>query len=129
MRRALAISSVVAILLGVEMSTEAVSLAMARFQAGFQALFAGVDFHVSPARFTVGILAVFIGLAFAALIVWSSGVRRKVNSVGTACPDCGNHTKRVKRTNKQRMLSYLLGKGLTRRKCEICGWSGLSMRL
>ena len=128
MRRTLGLLSVVALLLGLELSTEAVSLSYARFQAGFQALIAGVDFHVTPMRFGGGILAVAVGLSMGGLVIWSAGVRRKVDSVGSLCPDCGNETKRVKRTNRQSLLSYLVDKGLTRRKCEICGWQGLSLR-
>jgi len=49
--------------------------------------------------------------------------------VGDGCPNCGNVTRRVKRREWQRLLSALLGERLMRRRCETCGWVGLSREL
>ena len=129
MRRGLATASLMLVLLGLELSTEALSLMLARFNSGFQALAAGVEFHVSPVRFGAGILALGFGLALWLLFLWAGKLKDAVGSVGSSCPDCGNKTRRVKRREWHRLLSLMLGQRLTLRKCEICGWNGLSARL
>ncbi len=129
MRRGMAVISVVLVLLGLELSTQAVTLIFARFGAGLQSIVAGVEFHVSPVRFGTGVLILGLGLALWLLLLWSGQVRDAVNSVGSSCPACGNKTRRVKRRGWQRVLSFMLGQRLTRRTCEVCGWNGLSLRL
>ena len=129
MRRGLATISLILVVLGLELSTEALTLTLSRFSSGFQAIAAGVEFHVSPLRFGGGILALGVGVACWLLLIWSGQMKDAVSSVGNACPDCGNKTRRVKRKEWHRLLSFVLGQRLTKRKCEICGWNGLSMRL
>ena len=129
MRRGLATACLILVVLGLELSTEVLSLMLARFGSGFQSIRAGVEFHVSPVRFGTGILALGLGVALWLLLIWSGQVKDAVSSVGNACPDCGNKTRRVKRKEWHKLLSFLLGQRLTKRKCEICGWNGLSMRL
>lgn len=109
------------------MSTEAFSLVLARLRMGLGALFAGADFHVSGFRFVVGLVALLLSALIWALLLWSARRRTDVTTVGTTCPQCGNRTRRVKRKEWHRILSTLMGESLTRRRCETCGWSGLSL--
>lgn len=126
-RRGLAFAAAFLFVAGLEMSTEAISLVLARLRAGVGALMAGAEFHVSPLRFVVGVLTLVVGLAIGILLLWSRSQRVEVASVGALCPQCGNRTRRVKRRDWQRLLGTLLGEPLTRRQCETCGWTGLSL--
>ena len=126
-RKGLAFASLFLLLAGLEMSTEGISLVLARLRTGMGALFSGNEFHVSGIRFSVGVGALAIGLAIWILLVWSDRHRHDVDVVGSACPQCGNHTRRVKRKGWQRLLSMVLGERLVRRRCEQCGWSGLAL--
>lgn len=128
MRRGLAFVALVFILMGLELSTEAVSLVVDRLGAGFTAIGSGAEFHVTPLRFVVGVLGLIFGIAIWVLLIWSARKRGAVAAVGGSCPQCGNETRRVKRREWQRLLSALLGERLTRRKCDTCGWVGLSLK-
>lgn len=127
MRRGLAFASVLLVVAGLEMATEALSLVVARLRTGFGALLSGADFHVSSFRFGTGVVALALGVSLWVLLAWSAARRQEVASVGTACPQCGNRTRRVKRKEWQRILAALMGEQLSRRRCETCGWSGLSL--
>ena len=127
MRRGFVIASLGLLLAGLELSTEAVSLVFARLRAGTIALLAGVEFQVGGTRFVVGVLFLVAGLLLAALTLWSAKVWKGVVRVGRACPQCGDRTRRVKRRGWHRLLSILMGEDLSRRSCEHCGWSGLSL--
>lgn len=127
-RRALVFLSVFLVVTGLEMATEAVSLVLGRLRLGLSALATGSEFHISSLRFSVGFASVVVGLVLVVLLAWSELRRREVATVGSNCPRCGNPTRRVKRREWQRLLSALLGERLTRRRCETCGWSGLSLR-
>lgn len=126
MTRLLAFVSLALTLAGLELSTEALTLAAARLRAGATAALAGVEFHVSASRFATGGAMLLLGLLMAAVVLWASSIERRV-SVGRSCPDCGGRTRRVKRTAAHRVASALLGERLTRRKCETCAWLGLSL--
>lgn len=128
MRRAMIVAALVLVIAGLELSTEGVSLVLARLVAGVQAIRSGVEFHVSPARYGVGVLALGFGVALSILMVWAGQVRSAVGMVGGVCPDCGNRTRRVKRKGWHKLLSIMLGQRLARRTCEVCGWNGLSLR-
>jgi ribosomal protein L37E len=128
MRRGLAFASLFLLVVGLELSTEGISLAVARLRTGLGSLLTGTEFHVSALRFGVGLAALILGLSIWMLLIWSAHRRQEVATVGTSCPQCGNPTRRVKRREWQRLLSALLGEHLTRRRCETCGWSGLSLR-
>lgn len=128
MRRGLAFASLLFILVGLEMSTEGLSLITARLRAGLLALTSDAPLHVSELRFGVGAVAVALGLAIWVLLMWSAGHRRDVATVGGTCPQCGNKTRRVRREGWQRLLSVVIGEHLTRRHCDTCGWSGLSAK-
>ena len=128
MRRGLAFVVLLLLLMGLELSTQAVTLVAQRMGAGFAALAAGTEFQVPAVRFVIGAVAVLLGLVIWALLLWSDRKRSAVASVGSTCPQCGNETRRVKRREWQRILSALLGERLTRRKCETCGWMGLSLK-
>ncbi|MEQ8330351.1 MAG: hypothetical protein RH859_07830 [Longimicrobiales bacterium] len=128
MRRGMWILAVLLMVGGLELATEGVSLFLARIQAGFAALGAGVEFHATPGRFLSGVGFLVAGAGLAALLAWSDRAQARVSVVGSACPQCGAETRRVKRKEWQRLLSALLGERLTRRRCETCHWTGLSLR-
>lgn len=127
-RRALAFLSLFLLVTGLEMSTEGISLVLARLRLGLSAILTGSEFHISAMRFSVGFASMLVGVVLLVLLFWSELRRQEVATVGSACPQCGNPTRRVKRREWQRLLSALLGERLTRRRCETCGWSGLSLR-
>lgn len=127
-RRGLAFASALLVLAGLEMSTEGISLVLARLRTGMGAILAGTEFHVSGFRFAVGVGALALGLTILIVLVWSNRHRHDAATVGSACPQCGNHTRRVKRKGWQRLLSLVLGERLVRRRCEHCGWQGLALR-
>ena len=127
-RKGLAFTSLFLLLAGLELSTEGISLVLARLRTGLGALFSGTEFQVSRMRFTVGVAALAIGLAIWMLLIWSAQHRHDAATVGSACPQCGNHARRVKRKGWQRLLSLVLGERMVRRHCEHCGWSGLTLR-
>ena len=127
-RKGLAYAALFFLLAGLELSTEGISLVLARLRAGMGALLSGNEFYVSGLRFTVGVGGLAIGVVILALLGWSAGHRHDVAMVGSACPQCGNHTRRVKRKGWQRLLSAMLGERLVRRRCEHCGWTGLALR-
>ena len=60
--------------------------------------------------------------------VWLTKAEASVTAVGEACPACGGETQRVKRRRTHKLLSTLMGHRLTRRRCDVCSWSGLSVR-
>ncbi|MGD8319808.1 MAG: hypothetical protein PVJ02_05125 [Gemmatimonadota bacterium] len=128
MRRGLAFLALASVVVGLELSAETVSLTLARLHAGISAVLSGVEFHVSALRFLLGLVLVALGLSMSVLLTLSVRQRRSVVAVGPACPRCGNRTRRVKRSGMQRLLAALLGEGMTRRKCDTCGWVGLSLR-
>lgn len=127
-RRRLVLASLGLTLLGLELSTRAVSLALSRLGAGFQALFAGVPFQVGGGRFVLGFVLLVGGVALGGMTLWSSQVWRGVTGVGRRCPECGERTRRLRRRRLHRMVSRLTGERLTRRSCERCGWSGLAIK-
>jgi len=127
-RKGLAFASLFLLLAGLELSTEGISLVLARLRTGMGAVVAGTEFHVSGFRFSVGVVALALGLTIWILLIWSARHRHDAAAVGSVCPQCGNHTRRVKRKGWQRLLSLVLGERLVRRRCEHCGWSGLALR-
>lgn len=115
-------------ILGLELSTKIVSLAAGRVSSGFSAIANGLEFHVSTGRFLTGVAMLVIGLSCAGLGVWLTKAEVSVTAVGEACPACGGETQRVKRRRTHKLLSTLMGHRLTRRRCDVCSWSGLSVR-
>jgi len=126
MRRGMAFSSLFLLLVGVEMSTEGLSLIVSRLRSGVIALMSEAPLHVSEARFAMGVSFILLAVGLWLLLVWSAGRHGDVATVGGTCPQCGNRTRRVKRRGWQRLLSLVTGEHLTRRHCDTCGWSGLS---
>jgi len=128
MRRGLAFTSIFLFLAGLELSAQGISLVLARLRTGVGAVIAGTEFHVSGPRFVVGMVALILAVVIWGLLVWSSSQLGGVATVGPICPQCGNRTRRVRRKEWQRLLSFVLGERLTRRRCETCGWTGLSLK-
>lgn len=127
MRRGLVAASLGLTLAGLELSTEGVSLVLARLRTGASALVAGVGLPVGAPRFVLGVLALVAGVVLGGLTLWSARVWKRVAGVGGSCPRCGDRTRRVKRKLWHRLASSLVGERVTRRSCGECGWSGLSV--
>ncbi len=115
------------VLVGVELSTEAVSVALVRLRSGVIAVLSGVEFYLPKMRFGAGLLALSLGLVLWVLLLWAARQRRVLASMGQACPTCGGDTRRVSRTELQRWLGALMGEQVTRQACSNCGWTGLSL--
>lgn len=128
MRRLVAFVALVLVALGLELSTQTITLTISRMSAGIQAVFAGVDFFLPKSRFIIGLVFVVGGLVLAVLLLWAGRARKSVGIVGSSCPNCGSRTRRVRRKRSQRLLSLLVGQRIARRKCETCGWIGLALR-
>jgi len=126
-QRGLAFISLGLTLLGLELSTEVISLTFSRLSAGVNAISNGVEFHVTTLRFVAGVGALGTGIVLWLMLMWLAHERKSVGAVGQLCPECGSSSRRVKRKRKHRLLSSLMGRRLTRRHCDVCGWSGLSL--
>jgi hypothetical protein len=127
MRRGLSLLPVALVLVGVELSTEGVSLTLGRLRSGVMAVFSGVEFHLPKMRFGVGLFVLVLGVVLGALLLWAAWQRRVLSSMGRDCPTCGGDTRRVSRTEPQRWLGALMGEHVTRQACANCGWTGLSL--
>jgi hypothetical protein len=128
MRRGLVLVSLLLVLLGLELSTEAVTLVAERFVEGISALLGRTESGLPGFRFVGGLVALASGMGLWILLGWSARRRGAVGAEGDACPQCGGETRRVRRRGWQRLLGALLGERTTRRKCGTCGWVGLSVR-
>jgi predicted RNA-binding Zn-ribbon protein involved in translation (DUF1610 family) len=128
LRRSLALISLALILVGLELATQVVSLIFDRFRAGVGAILAGAEFQISALRFESGVLILVVGLVLGLVLLWSARARGDVRAVGHLCPNCGSHTRRVKRRKRHRLLGVLMGESLARRECDTCGWVGLSVQ-
>jgi hypothetical protein len=128
MRRGIAFVSLLLVLMGLELSTEAISLVVERIAGGLSALVGGTEPRLPGFRFVAGLGALVVGLGLWILLIWSGRKGHGVDTSGDACPQCGADTRRVRRRGWQRLLAVLVGERMTRRKCETCGWVGLSLR-
>ena len=113
-------------LLGIEVATGAVSLAVARLFAGLGAVLAGDEWLVSPPRYLSGVVIVLAGALLLAAVLWAEIQSRRILTEGSTCPNCGTSTKRVRRRKRHRILARILETQVTRRQCERCGWNGLA---
>jgi hypothetical protein len=127
-RRWLSVCALGLTLLGIELSTEVISLFFARLSAGATAVAAGVELQISANRYLAGVAAMVIGIGMALLATWIGVAARSVGTTGDRCPSCRADTRRVKRRWTDKLLSALLGHRVTRRHCGECGWTGLSHR-
>ena len=116
------------VVLGLELSTQAVSLAVGRLGAGFTAVLNGTEMHVSSGRFLVGAGALLFGMVVLMVGVVLDRLERRLAKAGDRCPTCGSGTNRVKRKRAHRIVAMLMGHRVTRRQCEECNWVGLSFR-
>jgi len=128
MRRGLAFVSLLLVLLGLELSAEAITLVVDRVAGGLSALLGGTEAGPSAFRFVAGLVSLTVGLVLWMLLIWSGRRGRTLAFEGDECPQCGGETRRVRRRGWQRLLETLVGEHMTRRKCETCGWVGLSVR-
>ena len=116
------------VVVGLELSTQVASLTLVRLSSGFHSMRAGFGYLVSPTRFVVGVSLLAIGLfAFVAQMILESAEGR-VSAVGDVCPVCRGDTERMKRLRMHRILSTFMGRRLTRRRCNACKWTGLSVK-
>jgi hypothetical protein len=125
LRRPLRLLATGLILLGTEVATGAVSLAFVRLWLGFQAVVSGSEFVIATPRYLIGVAILLGAVGVIAGMVWVEGARRQIVPDGSACPNCGTLTKRVRRRRRHRLLSRVLETSVTRRRCGRCGWSGL----
>ncbi len=125
MKRVLEIVALILLVAGVEFSTEAVSHALGRLALAYHGILAGGEPGVSLPRFFAGVGMVVTGAGLLTLDLWARAYARFVGR-GKACPNCGGKTERVKRRVRHRVLAWVLGERVTRRKCKTCGWSGLA---
>ena len=122
MRRPLAVAAIGLILFGIEVATGAISVAAVRMWAGLVASLTGNEFVISRPRYVIGVLLTLVG----GVMVWAKQAQGEIRIQGSACPNCGARTKRVRRRKRHRILSRILETGVTRQSCERCGWNGLS---
>ena len=126
MRRPLTYVAVALILLGSEVAAGAVSTAGARLWAGLGAAFTGDDYMIPAIRSFAGTAILLGGVALLGTVLWAETHRRAIVAEGEHCPQCGTATKRVRRRKRHRVLSRILETNVTRRRCERCGWKGLT---
>ena len=126
MRRPLAVAAVGLILFGIEVATGAISVAAVRMWAGLVASLTGNEFVISRPRYVIGVLLTLVGGVIFGVMAWAEQAQGEIRIQGSACPNCGARTKRVRRRKRHRILSRILETGVTRRSCERCGWNGLS---
>ena len=127
MRWRLVLASLGLALLGLELSTEAISLVLGRFAAGVSALMSGAPFHVGAGRFVLGLVMLVAGVLLGAATLAWTGSWREVVAEGRSCPRCGERTRRRRRRWWERVASRALGEDVTRRSCDQCGWRGLAL--
>ena len=124
MKRVLKVLSLTLILAGVELSTGALSHAVDQVLRVYFELVLDAEPSVSVRRFFWGVGLIILGLLFVLLELWAraslSGVPR-----GKHCPQCGGETERVRRRQRHRIMAWILGERLSRRKCKECEWAGL----
>jgi len=113
---------------GLELSTKAVSIAVARLSSGFQDHVAGLESLVTPARFFAGVALLVLGIVVRVVLVILENAEGRVSAVRDTCPVCGRQTERMKRKIFHRWLTTFMGRKLTRRRCGECHWTGLSVK-
>ena len=126
MRRPLTVAAITLIMFGIEVATGAFSVAVARLWAGLIASLTGTEFVISGPRYLTGVLVALVGGVLFGVMLWAGHAQGKIRTQGSACPNCGTETKRVRRRKRHRILARILETGVTRRSCERCGWNGLS---
>jgi hypothetical protein len=126
LRRPLTLIALALMMLGIEIATGAVSVAVVRLGGGLSAVLSGDEYVISMPRYVIGLAIVLTGAAVAVGVLWAEIERRTILTDGSGCPKCGTPTKRVKRRARHRILSRILETHVTRRRCERCGWNGLA---
>ena len=126
LRRPLTLIALGLFLLGLEVATGVVFLALARLGAGMRAVLVGDEFLVPKPRYVAGLALMLAGAGLYGGVRWADAIQRRVAVGGEACPKCGTATRRVRRRAWHRLLTRVFDVRVTRRHCERCGWSGLA---
>ena len=126
LRRPLTLLALGLFLFGLEVATGGPSLVVARLWTGSRALVAGDEFLLSASRYVIGLALTLGGMAVYGALLWADLARKHITAEGSVCPNCGTHARRVRRRGRHRVLSRVIGASVTRRRCEHCGWSGLT---
>ena len=125
MRRTLEVISLGLFLVGLELATGTLSLTITRLRETL-AYPLGSN---GGERIEWGALA-GIGLILMVVVLAGMTVLVRYRQEGIqdhlGCPKCGARTKRVRRRTKHRVLGRIVGKALSARHCQDCGWRGLS---
>ena len=82
---------------GLELSTKAASVTVARLSSGYQDFVGGFESLVSPTRFVSGVSLLVLGLVVGVVLVTLENAEGRVSAVGGTCPVCGRETERMKR--------------------------------
>lgn len=117
-----------ATLVGLELVTAAGTTTLKHLQTAFDALVTEEPYVYSHHRLQVGFALLFIGVFAVGVLLTLGMARARVHSGDRTCPECGARTKRVHRKWRHRALAAILREDLSRRRCEFCGWIGLSIR-
>ncbi len=126
MRRILEVVSLALVVAGFELTAGTVSHTFQVVRRVYRELVWSTEPTVSLPRVVLGGLLVVAGLAGLALALWARVRGRKVGW-GKTCPQCGSATHRIRRRRRHRILGWLLGRRITRRRCRECGWRGLTV--
>lgn len=115
-------------LVGAELATGAFSTLVIRLFAGLAAMGSGGDPPVPIPRFVSGLVLLAGGVGVLLFLTWVARHERAIETGGGACPQCGTDTKRIRKTEAQRLLVKTTGRRLTHRRCARCGWTGMMSR-
>ena len=124
MRRVLKVLALAVLIAGLELTTGAFSHAFNQLGKVYAELALDAEPSVSLDRFFLGVGALVGGLLLLLLDIWARAAWSGVNK-GKVCPVCGGKVERVRRRYTHRIMGWILGRRVTRRKCQECEWAGL----
>lgn len=126
LRSRLALFSIIAFLVGLQVSTGALGYAAKEFVAGWDA-FLNPNVPEEPLRMVGGTGLMLLGGLGMGVSLWVWVTLRSV-ALSNRCPRCGAETKRVHRRLRDRFLARLSGYDVNRRRCSHCTWKGLAYK-
>ncbi|GMR12266.1 MAG: hypothetical protein BMS9Abin29_0455 [Gemmatimonadota bacterium] len=127
MRRTIKLLSVALLLFGFEFASGTLSTTLNRFTQTLSSTVADDVPSLPPLRFAWGVGMIVIGIAGMALVLWAKHASTSL-SRGQMCSHCGGRTRRLRRRMHHRVLGWMSGLELARRRCVECGWKGLAVR-